>query len=355
MSGTTALNSIQGNSVIDLNELWDSVNYSVEQERKTIFMEPRKIMEVIRRAIAAESERDELKSKLSQFEREIPKTPEGFPELDKEHLIKICINQQAKLAEIEAQEPAIEYIMDGGFPNARFNGYQPKVGDKLYLQPIANNSEPQRITEQDAREIAEAYSDYPYNFKSWLKSEGREILAKLNEHSEPVADLVFEGEKVIDQQHAEENPYYIGIKPDGEPYFSVGSQTFTLMFDTSLQDRKEAESYCRQLEKAFQKMLNVSCGTNECNPVVAQAKNAYGWSEVPMSAAKHFEEIKFTEVRYLYDRPQVTPNKAEAPNHIEADTIGFVDANGDVNLSRQVKGGYLYWGDAPPIPPLKGE
>jgi len=50
---------------------------------------------------------------------------------------------------------------------------------------------------------------------------------------------------------------------------------------------------------------------------------------------------------------QVTANKAEVPSHIESEPIGFVDAEGEAHLSREVKGGYLYWGDAPPSPPLK--
>lgn len=37
-----------------------------------------------------------------------------------------------------------------------------------------------RITEQGAREIAEAYAEYPHNFSSWLKFEGRALLEKLN-------------------------------------------------------------------------------------------------------------------------------------------------------------------------------
>lgn len=94
------------------------------------------------RLIVAESERDELKSKLSQFEREIPKTPEGFPELDKDHLIKICIHQQSKLAEIDVASN-----------HSRFLNHLDKAKQEVHLwpawkkhysgsQPIANNSEP---------------------------------------------------------------------------------------------------------------------------------------------------------------------------------------------------------------------
>lgn len=79
---------------------------------------------------SAESERDELKSKLAQLEREIPKTPEGFPKLDNEHLVKICIHQQSKLAEMGSAS-------NEAFPFIPWS----KEAEFFASQPIANNSE----------------------------------------------------------------------------------------------------------------------------------------------------------------------------------------------------------------------
>lgn len=61
-------------------------------------------------------------------------------------------------------------------------------------QPIANNSEPvQRITEQDVRDIANnifmeccGYKFPKVQTAVWFEEEGRNILAKLNEHRETV-------------------------------------------------------------------------------------------------------------------------------------------------------------------------
>jgi len=62
-----------------------------------------KCYEILSRIQVAESQ-------LAQFEREIPKAPEGFPELDKDHLVKICIHQQSKLAELDSRE---EWVTNG--------------------------------------------------------------------------------------------------------------------------------------------------------------------------------------------------------------------------------------------------
>lgn len=37
----------------------------------------------------------------------------------------------------------------------------------------------------------------------------------------------------------------------------------------------------------------------------------------------------------------------ESIAHITLDPVGFVDATGDAHLTIDIKGGYLYWGDAP--------
>lgn len=51
-----------------------------------------------------------------------------------------------------------------------------------------------------------------------------------------------------------DDPFYIGIKDSGEPYFTIGVQTFTLEFDAELQDRDDAAFFCRQLKTAFSLM-----------------------------------------------------------------------------------------------------
>jgi hypothetical protein len=45
------------------------------------------------------------------------------------------------------------------------------------------------------------------------------------------------------------------------------------------------------------------------------------------------------------------PAKSEVKHNIDKEPIGFVDSEGHPHLSRQVYGGYLYWGYAPAVTP----
>ena len=88
----------------------------------------------------------------------------------------------------------------GGDSNEAFPFIPWSKEDEFFAsQPIANNSEPvQRITEQDAREIAEEYTYWAshesfrdYSVEQFFKEgAGKTLLAKLNEHREPEVKAV---------------------------------------------------------------------------------------------------------------------------------------------------------------------
>lgn len=109
---------------------------------------------------------------------------------------------KAKLAEIEAQEPC-GYMVRGNFFHSKVvaeescfhitsyhenSEVEPVYAKPKPPQPIANNSEPvQRITEQDAREIISSWGAFNQEvFEMWCMTAGKKVLAKLNEHREPV-------------------------------------------------------------------------------------------------------------------------------------------------------------------------
>jgi len=137
--------------MIDLNEIKRNIKTKLGGVSKVL------VEKIVDRTIAAESERDELK---------------------------------AKLAELEGQEPALK-ITNGHFAgwNPSYNG--PYHGN-FYAQ--AKPSAPaQRITEQDAREIADSVyafrkkkerENFGSNNADWMYEEGRTLLAKLNEKRE---------------------------------------------------------------------------------------------------------------------------------------------------------------------------
>lgn len=109
-------------NVEQLNELVRRLRDELDEIREPA-------IKIADRLSACESERDELKSKLAQFEREIPKTPEGFPELDKDHLIKICIHQQSKLAEIDSRESAaVKTLSYMGYTHNGGELWKPPIG-----------------------------------------------------------------------------------------------------------------------------------------------------------------------------------------------------------------------------------
>jgi len=317
--------------VINLIELRGEILQRIDFLMPSCQTTEKEFLHAVDRAIAAESERDELKSNLAEIEAQLP----------------VAYTYADSLKNLERTGNALMYQ-----EQQEFKLTTPQKEYALYLhakppQPIANNSDKfcdnnctwrdhhvdcerheadqvsesvQRITEQDAREIATQFFYWWHNqpgkntmqgFGEWITDEGRTLLAKLNEHREP-----------------EVKP-----KESIDPKYPLATLRYIL-------NLKQDSS--RNLSDTVTEIINKYASyppVESSDLIIAKAALA---------------KLAELDVAMLINS-QVTPNKAESPSHIEAEPIGFVDANGDAILSRRVKGGYLYWGDAQPLPPLKGD
>jgi hypothetical protein len=101
---------------------------------------------------------------------------------------------ESKLAELESKvsEPIYEIKLGGGWISVEKDRWE--IEADWYRRVVYAHPKPQRITEQDAREIAlnavlHYSNEYGIDLDKWLDVEGRTLLAELNEHREPEAKL----------------------------------------------------------------------------------------------------------------------------------------------------------------------
>jgi len=151
--------------------------------------------------IAAEAERDELKSKLAEMEKQehilevvTKRDPDGFPFADIKINGDFDINNLPHGTKLYAQpiannsEPVYQFSNGEDEPwwdcsNYFYKSYLGPHKRILYgSQVTPNNSEQvQRITEQDAREIANCFiAIEDHDWYDWLTENGNTLLAKLN-------------------------------------------------------------------------------------------------------------------------------------------------------------------------------
>jgi hypothetical protein len=133
------------------------------------------IEEIIDRAIAAESERDQLKAKLAELESAKPKDRE--------------------LRQLYIDMTNCDYY---GEDDSALGHMVPSKMIDLFGELIGFTNKPkdsvaQRITEQDARAIALSSFRHMSQYggrtvETWLEEDSLALLAKLNEHREPVAN-----------------------------------------------------------------------------------------------------------------------------------------------------------------------
>lgn len=161
-------------------------------------------LEVIDRAIAAESERDELKAKLARLDNELDETKRALnlsARLNTGYLEEMQSMVSAKPAEAVPSQTSggddgesissIACTLHNYATHLHYSGNE-KLADqleeivlrlwKLKAEPATNL---QRITEQDMREIVWAYFNAGEFIGQFLSGTGRTLLAKLNEHREP--------------------------------------------------------------------------------------------------------------------------------------------------------------------------
>lgn len=207
-----------------------------------------------------ESERDELKAKLEAYKsrgdnhwetlrsiRDIAKTSADIPkiiqwvndagsgytetnEVTMARLIDDNAHLKAKLAEMEKQEPLIR-DEDSSYHHWTWNCKNPDIfmdasvaakeawmaRAKLDVAKPKPSAPAQRITEQDAREILKSYTIYhPANYidefvDEWIASDRyKNLLAKLNEHREPEANLkLYSTDQYIDPRGDGVVAYYL--------------------------------------------------------------------------------------------------------------------------------------------------
>lgn len=144
---------------------------------------------VIARAIAAESERDELKAKLVSAQTKIealrPKLAYCESALLKAESKLDLNSDQNKVAQVP------DYVTVSQVPDSKYAaGWNDCIDETIRL----SSTPAQRITEQDLRNIIKSYMEicipFKVSFESWMSAEGEVLLAKLNEHCEPVAEIL---------------------------------------------------------------------------------------------------------------------------------------------------------------------
>lgn len=134
----------------------------------------------------------EISTLLDQAERMLSATTPPSAEPIPRGCELAGIERLKRMSGVEQSDSATPYVyfknINGKDEWSSWNTFSDgSNGGKPLYENITNK--PQRITEQDVREIIKSYMQlsipFKVTFESWISAEGRALLAKLNEHREP--------------------------------------------------------------------------------------------------------------------------------------------------------------------------